>query len=591
MALIPKKKKPKDDTQAQEDSGVVSSNTASGEPSKVMALLFPAITDLNPRQSRMVDLPSSSAGYFGGYIQGNGSDWSGNPIFAVSGDDEDVVHSLPEERVARYDVFDLMASDPTIDCAVKMHIAHALSARPDDGEIFDIESVTDADDPIVNDLRQTLKPMLHRELHELATGAAIHGVHYVRAYGEQGVGLTRIRSDYYTHPRFVKEYERAGQLAGFCSAHQGTIRRGEISLLPPWMFVAFKIPAWKVAPNIEPMRVDQTPVDIENEDMAAESLVETQDYGSSLIETAYSSWIDLLEAIVSLNMSRKNAARLERIIGINTGRMEPQKASQYLNLVANQIKKTDKATAKQSWLKGKVQTVLNHLIPIFGDVKGRLDINSIQGTPDIQGIDDVMFHIKRLGSALGVDPSLLGFGDLMSGGLGDGGFFRVSIMAAIKAQMLRAAMKNGIERLIDIHVAYKYGKVFLPGERPYKLMFHSISTALEREEQENKEARANLATGFATVFATLDAEFQVTDRRGLMNYLLTNVLKMDEETFKNVCPENYKPPTPPGMEDQGGGGSGGGGGGMFESAAMNDLPPELREQLYNLITDFYVATA
>lgn len=31
--------------------------------------------------------------------------------------------------------------------------------------------------------------------------------------------------------------------------------------------------------------------------------------------------------------------------------------------------------------------------------------------------------VKRLGGALGVDPSLLGFGDMLSGGLGDGASF------------------------------------------------------------------------------------------------------------------------------------------------------------------------
>jgi len=82
--------------------------------------------------------------------------------------------------------------------------------------------------------------------------------------------------------------------------------------------------------------------------------------------------------------------------------------------------------------------------------------------PDIQGIEDVTFHINRLGSAVGIDPSLLGFGEQLSGGLGDGGFFRVSILASIKAQMLRTAVKTGLERLFEIHVAYKYGKTFLP---------------------------------------------------------------------------------------------------------------------------------
>lgn len=52
--------------------------------------------------------------------------------------------------------------------------------------------------------------------------------------------------------------------------------------------------------------------------------------------------------------------------------------------------------------------------------------------------------MKRLGGALGVDPSLLGFGDMLSGGLGDGGFFRVSVLAAVKANLIRAAIRDGL---------------------------------------------------------------------------------------------------------------------------------------------------
>mgnify|MGYP006905534191 CR=1 FL=1 len=83
---------------------------------------------------------------------------------------------------------------------------------------------------------------------------------------------------------------------------------------------------------------------------------------------------------------------------------------------------------------------------------------------------------------------MLGFADFLSGGLGDGGFMRVSIMAAMKAQSLRKAIFNGVQRLCELHVAYKYGKVFLPEDQPWKITFNSVSTALEREERETLES-------------------------------------------------------------------------------------------------------
>ena len=242
-----------------------------------------------------------------------------------------------------------------------------------------------------------------------------------------------------------------------------------------------------------------------------------------------------------MNMSRKNAARLERLIGVNTGRLDPERAANYLNMMSSQLVHTEREMARQSYRRGFVQTVINRFIPIFGDTKGRLDINTVQGTPDISGLEDVNFHIKRLGGALGIDPAMLGFADFLSGGLGDGGFMRVSIMAAMKAQSLRKAIFNGVQRLCELHVAYKYGKVFLPEDQPWKITFNSVSTALEREERETLESSANVAGTLAGILATIDQDFGVTDKRAFLHFVWTDVLKRDEESFELVCPQKGPP--------------------------------------------------
>jgi len=181
-----------------------------------------------------------------------------------------------------------------------------------------------------------------------------------------------------------------------------------------------------------------------------------------------------------------------------------------------------------------------------------MDVNTVQGTPDINGLEDVLFHVKRLGGALGVDPSMLGFGDFLSGGIGDGGFFRVSIMAAMKANLLRLAIQNGIQRLCEIHVAYKYNKIFLDGQQPWRIVFNSVSTALEREEQENLESRANIASSLSGIVATLDQEFSATDKRAFLNFLWTHILKKDEESFKLVFPEGKQAEQPQEKEEDDG---------------------------------------
>ena len=520
---------------------------------RALTAIYPGWGMVEERESLMVGLPASASAYFSGGIRGGVDTNHDGGILgsATSSDAAQITHVLPEDRSARYAVLRLMAKDPTIDSAIKMHIANALSARTDSGESVFISPAEGAgEDKIVDDLRATLMPFIKKDLNEWARKVAVYGSCFARVYGAQGIGIQNIRCDYYTHPRFIQKFEKGGRLAGYTTTYQGTNQANQrLRLMPPWSFVGFEIPEWWDCEDIEPINVGGIPVDLAMEDAAIEGLVESQEYGTSLIATAYGPWMDLLDAICSLKMSRRNAARLERMVGVNTGKLDPERAAHYLDMVAERISNATADVERQSWLRGNVQTVVNHYVPIFGE-KGGLQIDAVQGTPDINGLEDVMFHIKRLGSAIGVDPALLGFGDLLSGGLGDGGFFRVSVMAATKANLLRHALKNGIQKLCELHVAYKFGKVFLPGNYPWTIQFNSVSSAIEREEQEALESRTNALSGLVGILATIDQDFQTLDKRELFKEIFLK-LHFSEDSFEAICPEGKNSdPTPPEDEEE-----------------------------------------
>lgn len=510
-------------------------------PAAIMDRIYPGFDeDRNAQSSDFVDMPSQSLA-IGGDTYTDALLRAQGILPESSGEDDQLLDKLPIDRLARYGVFMGMLEDPTISSAISMHVSQALSAKTGTGEIISIESVSDKDDPITIDLRNTFKDMVNSKCQSWAYNAAAIGCWYVRPYGQRGKGIEHVRSDYYTHPRFIYEYEHGGRLAGYTHAHQNPARDGRVIVIEPWKFVAFKLPRWHMDSTIEPIRHDLDVFDIRDDDCYREELVEAQDYGESLLRTAFSPWYDLQNAILSLNMSRRNAARLERLVGVQTGKLSPVKAAEYLNTVSSRLKRANEAHANQSLSKGFVQTIVNHLVPIFGD-RGRLDISTIEGSPNIEGLEDVKFHVNRLGGAIGVDPSLLGFGDMLSGGLGEGGYFRLSILAAMKSEAIRRAIRTGLEELFCIHVALKHGKYFLPGERPWRIVFNSISTALEREESENIQTRINTATMIAQIVQLIDPEFSKCDFGAFSNYLFTDMLRMDEEKFKAIFPEKIEPP-------------------------------------------------
>lgn len=183
--------------------------------------LYPGYAAVDAREAGMVDLPGGAVAYFPAAQPDAGTTSGGaNSLGVYASEESKLVRRLPQERMARYAALEIMAEDPTIDSAIKLHMAHALSARSDTNQVISIESITDDKDPIVNDLRNSLQTRINRELNEWAYNAAVYGASYVRVYGARGKGITNIRSDYYTHPRFIKKFEKAGQLAGYTTTYQ-----------------------------------------------------------------------------------------------------------------------------------------------------------------------------------------------------------------------------------------------------------------------------------------------------------------------------------------------------------------------------------
>lgn len=457
--------------------------------------------------------------------------------------------SLPVDRITRYEIYNTMKLDPTIAVALRHHVTAALAPNTQTGKSISIESVNDDKESqkYVDDLIQTFERQMNEISFDLAFQSALYGISNVRIYGKAGVGVQKVRNDFYEQPRFITMYEHIGDPACFVSVFQDLLASGTgIKPMPPWCIGFFRIPMWDNDGLVEPIRTDLNPFDITREEWEEEGITESQNYGKSLLETAFDPWWDLQKAIIALNMSRQGAAILERLCGIDMGGLDPAKAANYINIISGQLDKTAMLNHKESVKRGYIPTIINRIFPIFSKTgsKGRVDIQETKSSPDIQGIEDVMFHLKRLCGTMGIDPSLVGFGDMLAGGLGEGGWYRLSIMAGLYANMIRKAISTGWERIFDIHLAWKYNKVFI-GERPWRIKFNSVSSALENETGANQEQSINRATLLIQAMASL----KEYGNPKFTNYVLTDIITgMEEEKVRDFL-KTDPPPVPPGGED------------------------------------------
>lgn len=478
---------------------------------------------------------------------------------------------LPQDRLLQYEIFQKMAKTELVTACLQMHIAHALSPDMKTGNIITIET----DDPeykkLAEELMTDLGAMINDNVSNWALIMATYGVHYLRPYGKEGIGITNVESSYYTLAKNIKEYVRGDMIAGFTSEQLQIKETDEgsgkeyVRLAEPWVLVPLKIPFWSPDLNIEPTNNGSERYSLYT-DLHLRYPTETQDYGTSLLAAAYPAWCELSESTNALRGARYNTSRQDRFISVGMEGLDPVSAANYLNSVTLQMRKDMEAEARIAANKGMKPTVWNRVLPVMAGGKGGITIDNQSVSADINGIEDTLFNLKRFCSAMGINPEMIGWSDMQNGGLGEGGWARTSIIAALKANWIRMAVRNMIHRLIEIHLAFKIGKAFPRNSSPFKITFHSINTALAIEKADELQAKVD----FNTAVATLLDMIQMGRLNGSKSYKLLTMTQigLTEEQAETILAE-LEANKPEEGED-----------GMFES-----INQDMDSRITNIVTE------
>ncbi|WP_429169387.1 hypothetical protein [Aeromonas hydrophila] len=505
----------------------------------LIPLLKQAFAGYNPDDANNHSIPLQSG------PGGSGALWNNRPTTPQSGEEGATAtvdnwmadKRLPDDRFAKYHMLQEMACDPLLSGGIDMHISHALSVNAKTGLCVSIEAKSKEDAELASMLMGDLGEMINAGAPGWCKNMAVFGAHYIRPYAEPDKGIQTIESSWYTMAHQIREYVRCGRTAGFTSEYlKEKDSGGAIKLVQPWQLVALRIPYWQPKIHLEPENFSGKQYSL-YDDLYHRTPTETQDYGTSLLEFCYPAWCDLTEALRSLKGSRYNASRIDRFVTLGMDNLDPVQSATYLNLVGSQLRRDVEMVANRTKRTGLIPTVINRLIPALSGAKGGVSIDTQVISPDIQHIEDVMFHLKRMSGGLGIDPSMLGWGDLLSGGLGDGGFFRTSIQAAQRANWIRMGLRTAVDRLIDIHMAHKYGKIFPAGQaRPIVVKFHSLNTAIELEESEARDNRTNWAMSLATLLDMIE-NGQLSQSETLKEKILSDAAGFDPETVQKILSE------------------------------------------------------
>jgi len=278
--------------------------------------------------------------------------------------------------------------------------------------------------------------------------------------------------------------------------------------------------------------------------------------GGSFLDGAELAYSRFSAAWVGLVGQRVQDSINESLISVQQqGMTKEQRATLKASLTAMFQRSNDHIN--QTVAKGKaVYGRIFHFIPTSSD-KQLTEIRGANtaGRPSSLTIDDVMMHARFLAGALGMDLSMIGFADQLGGGLGEGGFFRVSAQAAERSRAIRAALTDFFDHIISVHLLLKRGIDLHGQDKPWQVSFFSGISALEAERAKTK---ADAANSGALLVQTLAQLKDLGLSHEAVAHLLEREMGMDAEDAQ-LYAQAMKDAKP--TEDGGDGGDGGGFGG------------------------------
>lgn len=399
-----------------------------------------------------------------------------------------------------YTKYNFMLNDGMVNTALRLKVQMALGGHETTGETVFLEpkpNISASDRKLVDELA-VLVQMFNDSAHSMCFNAAGFGDAYARVYTEPKRGVVAFDHETLWSP-LVQPYEELGRTVGYVVSYGEKMQTrmdhlGIVRLKMPRMQ---QIPQMRVIENAQKVNIES--IDI-NQMVPLPALV-----GGSMLAAAEHDFDNLYAAIRGLTGQRVAASIDETMVAAN---MADMTAAQQEKFKANLQKmfSTMKTRAEEQVSSGVYSTARNfHVLPVWND-KQLVQVSSLQGAASSgvgANIEDVMFHAKKLGGTLNIDISQIGFADLLTGGLGDGGLNRTSAGSAESARMLRTAYTRMVHDTIDRHMLAKYGDCWSDATRPYTINFYGSIASLEGEKQASAERAMNKAAIMLQAFAQM----------------------------------------------------------------------------------------
>jgi hypothetical protein len=432
-------------------------------------------------------------------------------------------------RQAIYEKWALMGGDGIISTSLGLIATAALGGHETNGNLVFIEkkSIANSDKKLgklVDEINKDLTPLLNRVAFAPSVTAMTFGDAYARIYSNDS-GVVDLYIDEMVRPELIVPIEKGSKTIGYFYFDNASYQHGKA--LTSEQMARLKMPRVQWTPQTEVIQKSYR-YNIHEDDLDNLSPYIAM-AGGSFLYNAEEHYDNLIASLLGLVGQRWMDSISEEILGIQMESTTEEQQKKIVNNWVSILQKSKSIAENAVKNNSPVLQKIRHLVPIFGE-KQVVQLNPMPSGRNANiSIEDVMLHAKLLSGALGVDLSMIGFADLLAGGLGEGGFFRTSSQVAERARVIRCGLADFFNHIIDIHTLKKYGSVFPENERPWEINFYGSMSALEAEKQRTQLDAINTAMLKAqTLQMVKDLGF---DRKMAESFLSKDML-FDEDRAK-----------------------------------------------------------
>lgn len=402
------------------------------------------------------------------------------------------------DRKQIYTIYKMMQRDPTIDAALNLLVTAALGAHESRGEVVFISPADHirGDGIHAKQLRQLvekesrhLQQLINSFVFALARNGITYGDSYARIYTERNYGVHHALCDEHVEPPLVQAYEQAGKTVGYHVLEVNDYESQYIAKLSNTQMIRMKMQRITPVPQFNMNRILNQRL-LEENDIRKVPLIPSP-IGGSFLQNVESAWKDVVLNFTALNTQQIVDSVKTAFLTVDVSGMPDHNRKIYKEGLTQALLKHHEK-AKDALMGGDPLWATNWIVlPQWGDKQVMNPLGDMAQRSTPLSMELVMTHLRRAVGSLGLDVSLVGWADMLAGGLGDGAAFHTSAQVMQRAALIRQALTDALNRLCNIHFAFKYGKGFNPGDLPFKIEYYSDISAAATEALNNKNTRAN----------------------------------------------------------------------------------------------------